>query len=294
MRGEIRVKIRKRNKAAGVAPGGKAAAGYLKIIVFVVVFLSLIAWIGYLAREATSTIDVALLNTNVYKNQAITADMCVRYPMLRAEYEKLAIVDENGSKQKRIITWDEWVNNPSKFSNLFAAYPLMEGDYAQYRAFVNTRTSNKNTVLYSYPGKQVVSFDISGDILTNYKSFLSPGDKVNIYAIYSDEMEQAIDDGYGNTEIEKVPVYKSELAFNNIMIADILNSNGDSVLDMYTFYNTLTVWQQASLDADETWSSQTEPATLLVALTPEELDRYYYYKTNDATYECALPQRVSR
>ena len=293
MGGERLMKLKAKERNVGVSPSGKATTNYVKLLIFVAVFLGLIGWIGYLAREATSTIDVALLNTNVYKNQAITYDMCVKYPMLKAEYEKLSIVNSNGTTQKRIVTWEDWENNRENFSNLFAAYPLMEGDYAQYRDFVNTRTSNKNTVLYSYPGKQVVSFDISGDILTNYKSYLSPGDKVNIYAIYNDTIVQAVDDGYGETTIEETNIYKSELAFNNIMIADILNSDGDSILDMYTYYNTLTVWQQAQLDSDEVWKEQTVPATLLVALTPEELDRYYYYKTKQATYECALPQRTN-
>ena len=287
------MKINRNAKKVSAAPATKAAKSYLKIIVFVIVFLALIGWIGYLARQATSTIDVALLNTNVYKNQPITYDMCVPYPMLRAEYENLSVVNENGTKKKRIITWEDWEKNKQKIESMFAAYPLMEGDYAQYRSFVNVKTSNKNTVLYSYPGKQVVSFDISGDILTNYKSFLSPGDKINIYAIYNEKIKQAVDSGYGTTTEQEVDVYKSELAFNNIMIADILNGDGESVLDLYTYYNNLTVQQQSALDSNEAWQESTTPETLLVALSPEELDRYYFYKTKSATYECALPQRTS-
>ena len=285
------MKLGKRQKVVGVSPSGKAAGSYLKILIFVCIFVGLIAWVGYLASEASSTIQVAMLNTNVYKNQAVTVETCVPYAMLKAEYEKLTLVNEDGTTERRIITWDEWTKG--NFKGLFAAYPLMEGDYAQFRSFVNARTSNKNTVLYSYPGKEVVSFDIDGDILKNYKSFLSPGDKINIYAIYSESKDQETDDGYGGKVTEKIETFKSELAFNNIMIADVLNSSGDSVLDMYTYYNTLTVWQQQNLDNDANWQTSTEPKALLVALTPEELDRYYFYKTRKATYECALPQRTA-
>lgn len=288
------LKISKSFKNIGFSPTTRATNSYIKIFGFVAIFLGLMFWVGYLAREATSTIDVAMLNTNVYKNQPITYDMCIKYPMLKAEYEKLSIINDDGSEVKRVVTWEDWENNRDTLTSLFAAYPLMEGDYMQYRALVSTRVTNKNTVLYSYPGKEVVSFEISGDLLSNYKSFLAPGDKVNIYAIYSDKVKENYDNGYGEVKEDEVEVFKSELAFNNIMIADILNSEGDSVLDLYTYYNTLTTWQQANLDSDETWASRTEPATLLVALTPEELDRYYYYKTKSATYECALPQRNSR
>ena len=77
------------------------------------------------------------------------------------------------------------------------------------------------------------------------------------------------------------------------MVADLLNASGGSILDIYAGYNEMTVWQQAQLDASASFQESTEPTSLLVALTPDELDRYYYYKSkNDVEFKISLPQRT--
>lgn len=282
---------RERNRLAGItSPGANTMRKNMTIAGLIVVTGALIIWVSWMAFLTQQKVTVAVLNRNVYKNQAITEDMFVRYDMLKTEYENLAVVDQkDGTTKKRIMLYSEVPDVVGKF----AAYPLMQGDYAQYREFISAKSSNKNTVLYAYPGKEVVSFDIANDILSTYKSYLSPGDTVNIYATYSIQSSSSVDDGYGNkvSTDKSLQTVKSELAFNDIMIADMLNGSGDSVLDLYTYYNSLPAAQQSALDNDTAWKTQTTPSTLLVALSPEELERYYYYKNKRATFECALPQR---
>ena len=54
-----------------------------------------------------------------------------------------------------------------------------------------------------------------------------------------------------------------------------------------------TIYQQAQLDASTTFQQSVEPADLLVALTPEELYRYYYLlKKENVEFKMSLPQRV--
>ena len=90
-----------------------------------------------------------------------------------------------------------------------------------------------------------------------------------------------------------VDVFRDEEVFTDIMIADIINSQGKSVLDIYASYNEQTVYQQAALEANEAWLTSVEPDTLLVALTPEEETRYYkYLSKSDVTFYMSLPQRV--
>jgi hypothetical protein len=225
---------------------------------------------------------VAVFAQNVYKNQVITADMLEPYEMLKGEYEKLYQVDENGNKQRRILTWDE----ADMVINSFAAYPLQQGTYAEYRQFIKSRVDNSDSVLYSFPGKEIVSFDIGGSDLSTFKTFLQPGDRVNIQAIFSD----TIKNGNGNSETS---VFRTETAFGDVMIADLLNSSGSSILDIYEEYNDLTVWEQAALDEDSSFQSKTQPSSLLVALTPDELERYYYYKSKSGIeFKMTLPQRT--
>lgn len=255
------------------------------IVILVFVTALLIAWVLLMGQKAQETVTVAILAQNVYKNQVITSEMLEPYDMLKGEYEKFAVVEEDGTKSRRVLLWSE----VDKVINSFAAYPLQQGDYAEYRSFVKSRVDNSDSVLYSFPGKEIVALDISQAEMKTFKTFLEPGDKLNIQAVYLEKVTDK--DAYGNN-IEK-EVYKTETAFNDIMIADLLNGDGQSILDIYASYNEMTVWQQAQAENSASFQESTEPASLLVALTPDELDRYYYFTSkSDVTFKVSLPQRM--
>lgn len=259
------------------------------IVGLAVVTLLLILWVLFMGMQAQKTVRVAVMTQNVYKNQVITAEMFEPYDMLKAEYEKLAVVKEDGTKQRRIMTYDE----AGKVINSFAAYPLQKGQYAEYRNFVKSRVNNSDSVLYSFPGKEIVKLDVSQAEMKTFKTFLQPGDKLNVQAIFAEKVTQQVPDGYGGTTNQQVEVFKTETVFQDIMIADLLNQDGASVLDIYADYNDRTVWEQAKMDASASFKEATEPQTLLVALTPEEKERYYYYKSkSDAEFKVSLPQRT--
>ena len=245
------------------------------IIGLIVATVALIVFVLVMGHKAQETVQVAVLAQNVYKNQVITAEMLEPYDMLKAEYEKLAVVDAD------------------KIINSFAAYPLQQGMYAEYRNFVKSRIDNSDSVMYSYPGKEIIPLEVGQNELKTFKTFLQPGDKLNIEAVFTDKVVQKTDDGYGNIVNQTVEVVRSETVFNDIMIADLLNAEGQSILDIYASYNDKTVWQQAQMDSSESFQESTEPSSLLVALTPEEKDRYYYYKTKtDVQFKVSLPQRI--
>ena len=80
--------------------------------------------------------------------------------------------------------------------------------------------------------------------------------------------------------------------FQDIVLADMLNSDGQSILDLYEYYDTLDTYSQANLDASDDWAEQTTPDTILVALTPEEVDTLYYYQSKSGvTFYVTVPQR---
>lgn len=249
----------------------------------------LIAFVIVMGQKAQETVEVAVLAQNVYKNQVITASMLEPYDMLKAEYEKMSIVDENGNKKRRVLLYDE----ADMIVNSFAAYPLQQGSYAEYRNFVKSRIDNSDSVLYSFPGKEIIPLEVGQNELKVFKTFLQPGDKLNIEAVFTEKVAQKVDDGYGNLTSEDIEVMRSETVFNDIMVADLLNATGESILDIYASYNDKTVWQQAKLDSSAAFKESTEPSSLIVALTPEEKDRYYYYKTKtNVQFKVSLPQRV--
>lgn len=254
----------------------------LVIIGIVAITILLIMWVYAMGKKAEETVSVAMWSGDVYKNQAITDTDLVEYKMLKAEFEKYATENSNGEKKRRIVLWSE----KDKLLNTFAAYPLKKNTVVMITDIVKSRIDNSDAVLYSFPGKNIVSLKLGENDLETFKTYLQPGDRVNITAIYKDEAQ----DSESNENQEST---RQEQIFTDIMIADILNDSGASVLDMYTQYNQATVYEQAQMDSDENWQEKTKPVTLLVALTPEEESSYYnYLAKSDAEFHMSLPQRT--
>lgn len=288
------MKLGRRRNSEGVKdalsrPALNESKRSLNIYVIGGVTLLLILWVVYMGFKAERTVKVVMLNQDVYKNQVITEDMLKPYDMLQAEFEKYAVVDSNGTKKRRLILWDE----RNKIINAFAAYPLKKDTLLEYRDLIKSRLDNKDTVMYSFPGKEIVPLKIEQQELEAFKSFLRPGDRLNVQAVFSEKVTVTESDGYGGMTTNKIDVFKTETVFGDIMVADLLNAKGESILDIYEWYNTLSVWDQAKLDASQQFRDRTTPRTLLVALTPDEKERYYYYLSKpNITFKVSLPQRV--
>jgi hypothetical protein len=262
------------NEGKSLVPVIAVGAG----IVGAVVYVSLVG------RNASKSVQVAQLKSSVYKNQPITLDMLQPYDMLQAEYDKqiMSTANSDGTVEKRLVAWKDVQGYLSQ--GAFAAYQLPKESFLDLRTLMTSRVDNSDSVLYSFPGKEVVQLEVNGADLNAFKTFIQPGDKVNIDAIYSEDMQS------GN---DRVKIYRSEPVFTGIMIADIINSSGSSVLDMYAEYNAMSEVDKAALDNDATWKEQTEPSSLLVALTPDEKDSYYKFLNRDnVKFKVSLPQRA--
>lgn len=251
----------------------------------IVVTVLLIVWIIMVGKQAERTIAVCMLSQDVYKNQTITADMLVEYDMIEAEFEKYAITKKDETTSRRIVLWSE----RNALIGTFAAYPLQNNTVAMYDNFITERVDNSDSVLYSFPGKEIVAVDIIESDLDAYKTFLQPGDRVNITAVYNVSAES---DSDISGQDYKVDTVRTEGVFKDIMVADLLNSDGESILDIYESYNQMTVYEQAQMDKDEDFQKSVEPSSLLLALTQEELQEYYKCLNKNCTFKMSLPQRV--
>ena len=290
------MKIARKGEKKEKAPGGFSSPAVNSVrssgfaVALIILAVLAIVWVWTIGKKAEETVRVAMWSQNVYKNQVVTSEMLEPYDMLLGEYEKLSIVKSNsGAQTRRVVLWDE----AKSIIGGFAAYPLQAGTYVEYRTLVKSRIDNSDSVLYSFPGRDIVELDVDSSELKVYKTFIQPGDRLNITAIYSDEVGIQTDDGYGNTITEQKTVFRSETVFNDLVVADMLNNSGESILDIYAEYNDMTVWQQVQMQQDPTFNERTEPASLIVALTPEEQDRYYYYLSKDnVELRLSMPQRM--
>lgn len=270
-------------------PGNNHLARILLMFLVIGVAIGLISWVGSIGKKAEETIGVCMLSRAVHKNQMITEELIVEYKMLVGEFEKYAVVSDNGTTKKRIVPWTE----RNRLVGSFAAYPLQGNTVAMFNNFITSRIDNTDTVLYSFPGKEIIKLDVANDTVGSFKTFLQPGDRLNIYIIYKEIYTEWVTDEYGSKYEKEYEMFKTDLLFGDIMIADLLNKESNSILDIYTAYNQMNTWQQAKLDGDATFQKSVTPNALLVALTPEERDRYLYYSAKkDVEFKVTLPQRV--
>lgn len=260
-----------------------------KLVVVIGITIGLIVWTAMTGKKAEETVQVAMLNQAMYKNQVLTENMLIPYDMLAGEYEKYGVKNDSGKLVNRLVLWED----RGRYLNAFAAYPIQRETLLDVRSLVRNRTDNTDSVLYSFPGKEIVQLEINSGDLNSFKTFIKPGDRLNIDAIYSEKTTIETNDGFGGVVKEDIEVFKTETVFSGILIADMINDSGESVLDKYETYNEMTVVQQANLDKDETWKDSTIPKALLVALTPEEKESYYrYLSKNNISFKVSLPQRI--
>lgn len=287
------MKIGKSGSKAPKAPSSRVSKNYNKtntlIILVAVVTVLLISWVYAMGRKAQETIPVVMYTRNIYKNELIQSDMIVQYDMLKGEFDKYAVKQQDGSLKRRVVLWEE----ANKLVGTYAAYTLKANTVAEVTDVIKSRVDNSDNVLYSFPGKNIVTLDVGDSDLRAFKTFLQPGDRINVVAIYRTTESVKVDDGYGGTTQKEVEVYKEETIFPDIMLADLLNQTGESILDIYASYEEKTVYQQAALDASDTFQQSVTPQTMLVALTPEEEEIYYYYLgKSDIEFKISLPQRI--
>lgn len=289
------MKIRERAKKQKVIGVGLSKASinehsktWILVLLLIAVIASVIG-VMQVGRKAEQTVSVVMLKDGAYKNEAISEDMLVEYQMVRLEYEKYSVSNKNGVKSNRFVLWED----RGEIVGTFAAYPIPNETAVERRSLTTSRVDNSDTVLYTFPGKDIIQLNIGGGDLNAFKTFLQPGDKLNIEAIYSEKINIEKDDGYGNVVKEDVEVFRTDTVFGNIMIADLINSRGDSILDIYSEYSDKTVYEQSQLDSNSSFQDSVTPSSLLVALTPQEKEMYYKYCAKDnVQFKVSLPQRT--
>lgn len=279
------MKIGKRTngRVSSTNPSKNNSKKNIMIVGVLVVTVLLIIWVYAMGKKAEDTVSVVMWSEPVYKNQPISMDIMQEYKMLSGEFEKYAISDGDG-KQRRIILWEE----AEQLVGTFAAYPLQQNTIAMITDVITSRIDNKDTVLYSFPGKEIVSLESVGtDSLEAFKTFLQPGDRINITAVFKDT--EQLNDGSDSIE-----TYREETLFKDIIVADLINGQGESILDIYASYNDATTYEQAQMDASELFQESVTPSQLLVALTPEEITSYYkYISRSNVEFKISLPQRMN-
>ena len=257
----------------------------LATIVFVCVVTSISA------SENKKVVSVVRLKDNVSANSMITEDMIEEYDMYYKEFEQYGVVNfSDGTKKKSVVTWED---RDSIVGNRYAAYYLRGGTVLFWDQTVREQTK-KNSYLYSMDG-ELLNIKMNTE---DFGDMVVPGDTLNIRARYqkvnydlpTEEQYKLTTEEGGTVQSVTTPV--TEMLFSEVTVLDMLNSEGNSIFDIYYDYISKSKEEQAALLADSEFLTSVEPDTILLEVTAEEADRFMEIEANDAEYLMTLLPRT--
>lgn len=264
------------------------------LIALIVVMIITIATAAASA-ESRKTIAVVRLKDDISANALITDDMLEVYDMYYKEYEQYGTMKfSDGTTRSTIVTWNM---RDKVVGQRYAAYYLRGNTVLFWDSTIKDQT-RKNSYLYSMSGEllniQMTTTDDFGDMVV-------PGDSLNIYATYTEtnydlpseeQYKYQMESGsaQGTSGVEQT---KTELMFSEVQILDMLNGSGQSIFDIYYEYISKTKAEQQALLSDDSFLQNVQPASILLEVTSEEVERYMKLQSLGASYQMTLLPRKS-
>ena len=251
---------------------------------------------AYLVTQ--NTIPVIVLKTPVVRNQMITADKLDKYNMTEKEFYRYGLEQSKAGITNRLIKYTkENIETLTQAKEpVFYAYSKKANDLLMWEDCIPTYQDKTRMFLYKYPGKNIIELTVSGSNLNTFKKILNVGDRINIKCLYKKTLSTAVVRSSVKRKSTSETYFDFDLLqiddlFTNIAIADILNSNGESILDYNEYVNNLPTSEKLELIQTEEYKRNIKAATLMLAVTPTEENLYNIYRKKDgATFLISLPQ----
>ena len=264
------------------------------LAILVIIIISVIT--AFSSAENRKTISVVRIkqNSGISANSLVTEDMVEQYDMYYKEFQQYGTMKfSDGSTRSTIVRWDD---RDMVLGKRYAAYYLRAGTLLFWDSTLADQT-RKNSYLYSMSGELL---NIQMETTEDFGNMVVPGDSLNIRATYTDTNYDLPDEeSYklsvmaGSNSTEGIAETKTELMFSEVKILDMLNSAGNSIFDIYYEYIAMTKQEQAKMLESNEFLNTVKPASILLEVTSEEVERYMYLKSKGATYQMTLLPRNS-
>ena len=252
----------------------KFSTQILVIIVLVLAVAGIIAVNWWTSRDMRDVVEVAVFKNNVAQNAYISGGMIDKMEMTTADYKRSAIVKmSDGTERRQIVLYQD---AQKALVGKYAANYVRMNTPIYYDA-ITTEYTKANSYLYQMDGTELLKIDVDPK---QFGNIIVPGDKLNIRITYDENSYKIISetDYLQLSDDEKASLQnvttKTELMFSEVTILDMLNSKGDSIFDKYYSLMSLPEAQQRKQIADKDFQKAIEPTCVLIAVTPEEAERY--------------------
>ena len=267
----------------------------LGILIALIVVMIITIATAAASAESRKTIAVVRLKDDISANALITDDMIEVYDMYYKEYAQYGTMKfSDGTTRSTIVTWNM---RDKVVGQRYAAYYLRGNTVLFWDSTIKDQT-RKNSYLYSMSGELL---NIQMTTTEDFGDMVVPGDSLNIYATYTEtnydlpseeQYKYQMESGsaQGTSGVEQT---KTELMFSEVQILDMLNGSGQSIFDIYYEYISKTKAEQQALLSDDSFLQNVQPASILLEVTSEEVERYMKLQSLGASYQMTLLPRKS-
>lgn len=265
----------------------------------VIVFICIMTAISSAETKKTITVVRLKPDSSISANALITDSNIEAYDMYYKEFQQYGTMEfSDGSRRSTIVRWQD---KDLVLGKRYAAYYLRPGTVLFWDSTVRDQT-RKNSYLYNMSGELL---NIHMTPTSEFGDMVVPGDTLNIRAVYTatlynlpTEMEYRLNANVGSVATAGstqmgTTVTKSELLFSEVTILDMLNGNGSSIFDLYYEYIAATKQEQQAMLEDDGFLANVKPASILLEVTSEEVERYMLLQSSNATYQMTLLPRTS-
>lgn len=260
------------------------------LIVFVCVMTAISS------AETKKTIPVVRIKNNapISANSLITEDKIEAYDMYYKEFQQYGTMKfSDGTTRSTIVRWSD---KDLVLGQRYAAYYMRGGTVLFWDSTLRDQT-RKNSYLYNMTGELL---NIQMNTVQDFGDMVVPGDTLNIRATYAatvynlpTELEYRLSMESGSNNTTGVEISKTDMLFSEVSILDMLNSSGNSIFDIYYDYISKTKEEQQAMLADDGFLDSVKPASILLEVTAEEVERFMAMDSVNASYQMTLLPRTS-
>ena len=231
----------------------------------------LVNW--WTSSDMRDTVEVAVFNTNVAQNAYISESMITKQTMTTADYKRNAIVKmSDGTERRQIVLYSDIKDIVGKY-----AANYIRAETPIYYDSVTTEYTKSNSYLYQMDGTELLKIDVDPG---QFGNILVPGDRLNVRITYSEATQNILSeaDYLKLSDEERADLTgestTTELLFSEVTVLDMLNSSGESIFDKYYALMSLPESEQEKQFEDDSFKASIQPSCILIAVTPEEAERY--------------------
>lgn len=280
-------KILKTDKlgAIGKQKMNKTSRNFLILGILVIIVFAVNAWVIISNNQQVS---IVTLDKAVAQGGMITPDMFKEGKMSKKDYNSQGIIEVyEGFKRRAIVLWED----RETIKTAYAAHYIRGGTPLYWDALTSEQPKDY-AYLYQMDG-ELLRLEVDA---LHFGNMLIPGDKLNVRVTYEENDYTLLSDSEynaliakGSVQVGTVPV--ESMLFSNVTVLDMLNTEGDSIFDMYYKLLNYSTKEQKEMAASKEFKALTKPQTILLNVTAEEADAYMRIMKKNPSFMLTLLPR---